>query len=229
MLSARGDGPFRGAALVSHLHWDHIQGLPFFTPILDPGARLDIYGPRPDGGRSLEDAFDVFMRPPYFPIRCKELPGQVTFQDLGDEDIAVGDAKVRSRAIPHVGMTNGYRIDVDGRSVAYLSDHQQPGDPTVVAPAALDLCEGVDLLIHDAQYTPTEFAARSSWGHCTVDYAVEVAAQAGVQTLALFHHDPSHTDETVDRLLEGAIAAAAGRDIGEVIAAAEGLTVSLGG
>ena len=228
-LVARDEGPFRGAALVSHLHWDHIQGLPFFTPILQPGSRLDIYGPRPDGERELEEAFDVFMRPPYFPVRCEELPGEIAFHQIGDEDVAVGDAKVRSRAIPHVGVTNGYRVELGGSSVAYLSDHQQPVDSTTVAASVLDLCEGVDVLIHDAQYTPQEFEARSTWGHCTVDYAVEVAARSGVGTLALFHHDPSHDDAMVDRLLQGAVEAASGRDIGEVIAAAEGLTVSLGG
>jgi phosphoribosyl 1,2-cyclic phosphodiesterase len=228
-LASRGGEPFRGSALVSHLHWDHIQGLPFFVPILQDGSSLDIYGPRPNGDDALEEAFDVFMRPPYFPVRSADLPGEITFHDLGDDDLAVGDAKVRSRAIPHVGITNGYRVELDGVSVAYLSDHQQPEDPLTVSPAALDLCDGVDLLIHDAQYTPAEFADRSDWGHCTIDYAVEVAAQAGVGTLALFHHDPAHDDDFVDRLLDGAIESARGRDIGEVIGSYEGLTISLGG
>jgi phosphoribosyl 1,2-cyclic phosphodiesterase len=229
LLAARHDGPFQGSALVSHLHWDHIQGLPFFLPILQAGSTLDIYGPRPDGERTLAEAFDVFMRPPYFPVRSIDLPGEIIFHELGDEDVAIGDAKVRSRAIPHVGMTNGYRVQVDGVSVAYLSDHQQPPDASTVAPTVLDLCDGVDLLVHDAQYTPSEFEDRSDWGHCTVDYAVEVAARCGVGTLALFHHDPAHDDETVDQLLAGAIDTAQGRDIGEIVAASEGLTVSLGG
>jgi ribonuclease BN (tRNA processing enzyme) len=177
----------------------------------------------------LGEAFDVFMRPPYFPIRSADLPGEITFHDLGDEDVAIGDAKVRSRAVPHVGATNGYRVELDGVSVAYLPDHQQPPDPTTVAPSALDLCEGVDLLIHDAQYTPSEFADRPDWGHCTIGYAVEVAARAGVGTLALFHHDPAHDDDTLDRLAEEAVDRARNRDIGEVLAAAEELTISLGG
>ena len=91
----------------------------------------------------------------------------------------------------------------------------------------LDLCAGVDLLIHDAQFTPEEFAQRADWGHCTVDYAVEVAGQAGVGELVLFHHDPAHGDSTVDALLEGAQAAAEDRRIGRVSAAAEGCTISL--
>ena len=228
-LAARRPDPFCGSALVSHLHWDHIQGLPFFVPILQAGSTLDIYGPRPDTERTLAEAFDVFMRPPYFPVSFQELPGEIVFHDIGDEDVAVGDAKVRSRAIPHVGVTNGYRVELDGFSVAYLSDHQQPEDATSVAPEVLELCEGVDLLIHDAQYTPGEFADRRDWGHCTVEYAVEVAARSGVGTLALFHHDPSHDDDMVDRLLADATEAAGRRDIGEVIAAAEGLTITFGG
>jgi ribonuclease BN (tRNA processing enzyme) len=114
-------------------------------------------------------------------------------------------------------------------SVAYISDHQQPGvDSTAVAPQVLELCQGVDLLIHDAQFDPDEFAARSDWGHCTVQYAVEVAARAGARRLALFHHDPSHGDDRIDELLAEARDHAATLGVEEVLAAAEGLTLSLG-
>jgi phosphoribosyl 1,2-cyclic phosphodiesterase len=218
--------PFRGTALVSHLHWDHIQGLPFFAPINCPGARLDVYGP--SNGRTLEACFEEFMAPPYFPISHRDLAGEIAFHDVLDGSFTVGPARVTVAVVPHVGVTNGYRIDWNGVSVAYVSDHQEPvGAPTHVDPAVLDLCAGVDLLIHDAQFTPEEFAQRADWGHCTVDYAVEVAGQAGVGELVLFHHDPAHGDSTVDALLEGAQAAAEDRRIGRVSAAAEGCTISL--
>jgi len=218
--------PFRGTALVSHLHWDHIQGLPFFAPINCPGARLDVYGPR--NGRTLEACFEECMAPPYFPISHRDLAGEIAFHDVLDGSFTVGPARVTVAVVPHVGVTNGYRIDWNGVSVAYVSDHQEPvGAPTHVDPAVLDLCAGVDLLIHDAQFTPEEFAQRADWGHCTVDYAVEVAGQADVGELVLFHHDPAHGDNTVDALLEGAQAAAEGRRIGRVSAAAEGRTISL--
>jgi len=218
--------PFRGTALVSHLHWDHIQGLPFFAPINCPGARLDVYGPR--NGRTLEACFEECMAPPYFPISHRDLAGEIAFHDVLDGSFTVGPARVTVAVVPHVGVTNGYRIDWNGASVAYVSDHQEPvGAPTHVDPAVLDLCAGVDLLIHDAQFTPEEFAQRADWGHCTVDYAVEVAGQADVGELVLFHHDPAHGDNTVDALLEGAQAAAEGRRIGRVSAAAEGRTISL--
>jgi len=221
------DGSFRGSALVTHLHWDHVQGLPFFVPVDRPGARLDVYGPVQDG-TSLADAFDEFMRPPYFPVRASDLRGTIAFHDLDEADVAIGEAKVRVRPVPHCGPTNGYRIDWDGVVVAYVSDHQAPMDRSgSVADAVLELCDGADLLIHDAQYTPAEFEEKAHWGHCAVDYAVAVAKEAGVKRLALFHHDPSHDDDAIDRLLAGAQDAAAKTGIEEVLAAAEGLTISM--
>jgi phosphoribosyl 1,2-cyclic phosphodiesterase len=218
------DGSFRGAALVTHVHWDHVQGLPFFTPADRPGARFDIYGP-PTDGRSLADAFDEFMRPPFFPVSSRDLRGDVVFHDVSDADLAISEAKVRVRPVPHTGATNGYRVELGGASVAYISDHQEPRDGSGrVSDAVLELCDGVDLLIHDAQYTPEEFAAKPHWGHCTFDYAMAVARRSGARALAFFHHDPDRTDDDLDaivaRLREGAPF--------EVMAAAEGLTVSLG-
>ena len=216
---------FRGTALVSHLHWDHVQGVPFFKPWLCAGSRLDVFGPPQEEG-SLEDAVRSFIKPPYFPVTIDELPGEVTITEAA-EVFMVGPAEVRSAPVPHIGPTLGFRVSVGGTSVAFVPDHQQPGaGSTEVDPAVLELCAGADLLIHDAQFTNDEFTTKSDWGHCTVEYAVEVAAQAGVRRLALFHHDPSHSDTDVDELLAGAREYAAGR-VEEVIAASEGLTVAL--
>jgi phosphoribosyl 1,2-cyclic phosphodiesterase len=220
------DGSFRGTALVSHLHWDHVQGLPFFVPLLRAGARLDVFGPPQESG-SLDEAVRAFLRPPYFPVELDELPGEIRFHETSD-DLTVGGAKVTVRPVPHIGPTNGYRIDWNGTSVAYVSDHQSPDTPAgeggAVDEAVLELCDGVDLLIHDAQYWPAEWDRKRTWGHCTADYAVRVAQQAGARRLALFHHDPAHPDEEVDAIL-GAARRSAGR-LEEVLAAAEGLTVS---
>jgi phosphoribosyl 1,2-cyclic phosphodiesterase len=222
------DGSFQGSALVTHIHWDHVQGLPFFTPILKPGARFDIYGPEQDG-MTLREAFDKFMRPPYFPVDIEGLHGDIRFHDVNGSDFAVGGAKVRARPVPHVGFTLGYRIEINGVSIAYLSDHQMPHDGTHVVPdEVLELCDGVDLVIHDAQYTRAEFAEKYYWGHCTVDFAVHVAHEAGARRLALFHHDPAHGDDDIDRMLEGARELASRTTVDEVIAASEGLSISLG-
>ncbi|HLU41931.1 MAG TPA: MBL fold metallo-hydrolase [Microthrixaceae bacterium] len=227
-LTQPSDGTFRGSALVSHLHWDHVQGIPFFTPILAEGARLDVYAP-PQEGRTLAETVRSFLSPPYFPVEIDALPGCFTFHEMGDGPIDIGGAKVTAAPVPHVGPTVGYRVECDGISVVYISDHQQPGPgATEVSREVLDLCEGADLLIHDAQYDHEEFAARPDWGHCTYDYAVEVAARAGVRRLVLFHHDPAHCDDRIDQILEQATAHAARRGIEEVLAAAEGLTISYG-
>lgn len=222
------DGSFRASALVTHLHWDHVQGLPFLAAMDRPGARFDIYGPRSDEG-SLAEAFDVFMAPPYFPVRLSDLRGRVRLSDFQDGDVVIGTAKIRARPVPHIGATNGYRVEWDGITVAYVSDHQAPLDGSMtVADSVLELCDGVDVLIHDAQFTTEEWQEKAHWGHCSVDYAVEVARQAGVRRLVLFHHDPDHDDSTIDRLLTEARAQAASYGIEQVIAASEGLTLAFG-
>ncbi|MCP4436998.1 MAG: MBL fold metallo-hydrolase [Actinomycetia bacterium] len=219
--------PFRASALVSHLHWDHVQGIPFFAPLLTEGAHLDLYGPaQPDG--SLEQVIKSFLTPPYFPVELDSLPCSISFHDISPGSFDVDGAAVTAAMVPHVGPTLGFRVEIDGLSVAYVSDHQQPGPGSRwVAPEVLELCAGVDVLIHDAQFDDLEFEMRSDWGHCTVDYAVEVAVQSGARTLALFHHDPSHSDAHIDELLDGARNRAAESSSVEVIAAHEGLTIAL--
>jgi phosphoribosyl 1,2-cyclic phosphodiesterase len=221
--------PFVGSALVTHIHWDHVQGLPFFTPVLAPSAKFDVYGPpQPEHG-SLAEAFNHFMKPPFFPVTTAELLGDIQFHDVWDEDLELDGAKVKVRSVPHVGRTNGYRVEMGGASVAYLSDHQMPSDGShTVSDAVLELCDGVDLLIHDAQYTEEEFPAKSTWGHCTPDFAVQVAKESGAHRLALFHHDPTHHDGFVDAILAHARRLAEGSGISEVIAAHEGLVISHG-
>ncbi|MHB1487169.1 MAG: MBL fold metallo-hydrolase [Acidimicrobiales bacterium] len=223
--------PFSGSALVTHLHWDHVQGLPFFAPILASGAELDIYGPRQypgDGPMSMAEAFAVFMAPPHFPVRPDELRGEIRFHDVERDDFSIASAKVKVRPVPHCGTTVGYRIEMDGASLAYVPDHQAPISQDSVDEAVLELCDGVDLLIHDAQYRPDEFARKATWGHCTVDYALRVAECAGASHLALFHHDPAHADDELDRLSAQCRARAATTVVDTVTGAAEGLTLHVG-
>jgi phosphoribosyl 1,2-cyclic phosphodiesterase len=235
------DLDFHGTVLLSHLHWDHVQGLPFFVPLHRPGNTFDVYGPQQEGG-PLGEIFTGMMQPPYFPITPDQLEGKITFHDVGQDDFPLSTtAKVRSRWIRHVGPTLGYRLEWQGVSIAYLSDHGQ-GCAGVQSKASiadectddfvpddvLDLCDGVDLLIHDAQHTPAEFETKRHWGHCTVDYAVHVAKEAGAQRLALFHHDPAHDDDTIDLLVKMAGDASAQIGGGEVLGASEGLVLELG-
>src|SRR5690606_34239698 len=157
------DGSFRGAELVTHMHWDHVQGLRFFGPILAPGAKLDVYGPSQEVG-SLADAFRQFGRPPFFPVTAEGLYGQIEVPGVDDGDIEIDGAKVRVRPVPHVGANNGYRVEVGGATVAYIADHQMPHDGSHrVSDDVLELCDGADLVIHDAQYTVEEFAQKYHW------------------------------------------------------------------
>jgi len=217
--------PFRAAALVSHLHLDHVQGLPFFAPLQRPESRLDVYAPKRTDG-SLVDAFTELVREPYFPFTLEDLPARIHFHEVVDEDIELSGATVRVRPVPHLGSTVGYRVEWDGAVVAYVSDHQAPDGLADVAEEVLELCEGADLLIHEAQYTPEEFEARPTWGHCTPDYALLVARRAGVRRLCLFHHDPRRTDDELDRL-QVDLGRSADRSAIELLVAAEGQKVTL--
>lgn len=225
------DRPFDGTCLLSHLHWDHIQGVPFFAPLLRDGSRIAVYAPRQDDGKSVADVFAETIRPPLFPVELGMLPGDIRFHDVLDDEFALGvDESIRvvSRQIPHVGPTVGYRVEWNGVSVVYVSDHQMPVDGSMSATeSALELCDDADLLIHDAQYTPDEFAKKRDWGHCTVDYAVWLAAESGAKRLALFHHDPSHDDDRLDELATDAVELGALSGV-EVVCSREGQTVSAG-
>lgn len=220
------DGTFAGTALVTHLHWDHVQGLPFFPPADRYGAVFEVYGPAQEGG-SLAEVVDQLVRPPFFPVRVGDLRGSIGIHDLFDGELAVGRARVSARAVPHPGTTLGYRIAWDGAVVTYISDLQAPTDLTGIPEVVLELAAGADVAILDAQYTPEEFASKPTWGHCTVGYAVGVAARAGVGTLVLFHHDPEHDDDRLDALLAEARLIADGAV--EVESAYEGLVLERGG
>ena len=220
--------PYLASVLLTHLHWDHIMGFPFFTPAFRPDARMRIFGPRqPDS--TLAETFAGVMSPPYFPITPSDLGGDVTFEDVGDDDFAINGAKVRSRWVRHTDPTLGHRIDLEGVSVAYISDHGPgcaPDDADDFIPqSVLELCDGADVLMHDAQHTAPEYETKRHFGHSTVEYAVHVAREAGVRHLVLFHHCPTHGDDAVDEMLQQA------RDLGskgaglEVTAAAEGLVL----
>jgi len=228
------DLPFVGTVLLTHMHWDHVMGLPFLAPLHRPGSKVDIYGP-PEDDASFADTFGAFMEPPYFPVCCGDLIADVNFHDATNQRFTIPgatadvEALVTSRTVPHVGVTNGYRIEIGGYKVAYISDHQQPLDnPKHVDDHVLELADGVDLLIHDAQYTQAQFEKRANWGHCTMDYACEVAKQAGSSGLVLFHHDPDNDDVTLSEIVADVRRTGEAMGIPEVMAAIEGESVKFG-
>jgi ribonuclease BN (tRNA processing enzyme) len=172
----------------------------------------------------VKELFLEKIKPPMFPIPLEQFAASLVFHEVGDDDFTVGNMQVRSRYVPHVGPTLGFRVSHAGTTVTYLSDHQQPaGDEFSLADGARDLCEEADLLIHDAQFTAAEFEQKASWGHSTYAYAQWVAETCRVKRLALFHHDPSRTDASLDMIAKD-VAAAASVD---VFAAREGETVDV--
>lgn len=220
------DGSFRANAFVTHFHFDHIQGLPFLAAADRHGARLDIYGPG-ESGNCVLDRWKELIRPPWFPVEMDKLRGTYQSFDVHHDDIDLGRVTVKVRPVPHVGLTVGYRVEVGGRSIAYVPDHQAPLDLVGVSESVLELCEGVDVLIHDAQYTDADWAAKSHWGHCTAAYALDVATACGAKALVMFHHDPTRSDSQVDALT-GEISKVASRRGIDVVAAAEGMRVTPG-
>jgi len=191
--------PIHAVALVTHLHWDHIQGLPFFGPILRDGARLEVYGPCQDNGESFVSAISRAFSQPTFPVGLHDLRGKFEFHDVDSSDFVIDEYQIHSRHVPHIGPTVGYRIELGDLAIAYISDHQQPTDGTFAVPDGVrELADGVDLLIHDSQYTAEEFAVKGHWGHCTPEFAVRIGAECGARRVALYHHDPDRTDAQLD-------------------------------
>lgn len=197
--------------LLGHTHWDHIQGFPFFAPAFVKGNAVDIYAP--EGGRgSLHDVLAGQMEFTYFPIALDQLPATIAYHDLTESVHTIGGARVTTQFLHHPAMTLGYRIEVDGVAVVYLADHEPFSDELWRAGAETGHIEsilhegdrrhatfmaGADLVIHDAQYTPEEYRSKKTWGHSTYDYAVRIAAAAGVRRVVLTHHDPGHDDALV--------------------------------
>jgi len=197
--------PLRATFLLTHFHWDHIQGFPFFGPAYQRGNHLTLHGL---GARDddVKAAFERLMQPPHFPVTLEALQARIEFRSLrpGNE-LRIGSVSVRTGVLNHPQGCLGYRISVGGASVVLATD-TEPIDGATVDPGVIDLARGADLLIHDAQYTVEQYhlCGRRGWGHSTYSTACQVAAEAGVNQLVLFHHDPSHDDRAVEKIEQAA-------------------------
>jgi phosphoribosyl 1,2-cyclic phosphodiesterase len=206
--------------LLTHLHLDHIEGLAFFAPLFDPGCKIRIWGPRPGAG-SLRDAITTWLSPPYFPVRFEQIPADISFTEVWEDTWRLGNVEVTSMPVSHPGPTVGYRLTENGSSLAYIPDNEPALDPE----SGLALAQGVDLLLHDAQFTDEEYASRTGWGHSALSDFVGVLAATTPRQALMFHHDPGHSDDQLEALLAAA-RAASGHD--QLDLAREGLEVALG-
>jgi len=219
-----GQGAVEMTLLLSHLHWDHIQGLPFFLPAYLPTTRLAVVGAG-SAEMSLEEALGHQMRAPVFPVRLAQLSAEIGYRHLRPgETIHVGPAAVRAASLNHPGGVLAYRIEHEGRSVVYATDTEHYA---CVDPALRELARDADVLIYDAQYTPDEYRGASGrskvgWGHSTWQAGCEAARAAGVGKLVLFHHDPQRTDAGVE-----AIEGLARERFAPTVAAREGMVLTL--
>ena len=205
--------------VISHTHWDHIQGLPFFGPIYSPRNRIRILGANGQA-QSLARALRNQMITSHFPVGPEQMRGLAGIEQLGPEETHLGIFTVRAANLNHPGGCTGFRIDTPGASLAYLPDHEPfhssclPGMPNEDAKrkreALLQFIQGVDFLILDTQYTVEEYAIRIGWGHGCLPDSVRCAIDAGVTRLLLFHHDPAHDDHRIDQLVADARIMAAG-------------------
>lgn len=231
-LMLRDRGPLDADLLLTHTHWDHIQGLPFFQPLYDPESRIRIHGPRQSGG--LQGVLERQMTWENFPIPPSAQTGIESVIEREGGTFAVAGWTARAFGLCHAGHTLGYRLDRPGvPALAYVTDNELAGNAHGVGPGwrngLVDFLQGVDLLVHDTTWPETRLAEVAGWGHSSPAQAVTLARDAGCRTLVLFHHNPEFDDRAMDRHLAGAQAAARGLAPDLLVrAAVEGETIMLG-
>ncbi len=244
-------GPIRADLFLTHTHWDHIMGFPFFTPVYVPGTRINIYGPATYEAETMRDVMGGQMAYRYFPVRWTDLAAEIRYYDLKEERIDLGeDLRVSTIYLNHPVLSLGYRFERAGTVLCTAFDTEpfrnifstDPGDPSYSEEMAAEgeavarernerleaFFRGADCLIHDAQYTREEYEnGKTGWGHSPMEHAIEAAGRAGVGKLVLFHHEPTRTDAEMNTLAARLCPAGKGGRP-EVLFAREGLEMDIG-
>jgi phosphoribosyl 1,2-cyclic phosphodiesterase len=223
--------------LLSHTHWDHIQGLPFFRPAYTKGTKLTVYG-SPNKEEFLESILSGQMDEDYFPVEMKDLAADVTIKEIRSRTITVGAMEIEwHEQVLHPGGSVRYRLSIGDKRIVYASDveldrifgpNKDSRQSKALAGPYRDFIQGVDLLIADGQYTSEEYKFTAGYGHTTIPVITEVARQQEVRQLAVFHHDPQHSDADIDRIMHEQAAACRAKSQSTVLfGAKEGMTISL--
>jgi phosphoribosyl 1,2-cyclic phosphodiesterase len=251
MEESFGDGKGTASILISHTHWDHVQGLPFFSPLYRSGNQLNIFARHRD--MHLEAVFSQQHQGPYFPVPFTELQAEMRFHELIEgAKFDIGSAKITCAQLNHPWIAIAYRVEVDGAAVVYCSDTapftdlllgrdfvETPQTGTLPPPireelatmraGVVALARNADLLIYDTQFTPEEYAVRPHWGHSRPSDAIEIAREANVKQLCLFHHAPMRSDDDNDKILAATRATAGELAQNLAVSSAyEGLEIPLG-
>lgn len=236
--------------LISHTHWDHIQGFPFFAPCYIPGTGIQVKGPVHDPENTpIRDVFDIQMQYEFFPVSNQQLDAEIHYETLAETTLAIGGIQIRTQLVNHPVRCFSYRLTENGRSVVYATDHEpydhepydhkpfydssETGKTAETRDADLrfvDFVRGADLFISDSQYTPDEYPSKKrNWGHSSWDHCLQWMKAAGAKQMALTHHDPLRTDDQLEAILKNVRRAAAekGIDPNTVITAQEGIEITV--
>lgn len=215
--------PVKAYIFISHFHWDHIQGLPFFKPAFKPGNHFIIYG-CDEPNVNLSEIISMQMNPTYFPLAVEDMRAHVEFRTVQEETFMVEGVEVKTKFLNHPGYALGYRFTLQGKSIVYISDNEPFVHPLIddgsdkeqsdsiaarfekfvedLSDELVRFVEGANILIHDTQYFPEEYERKRTWGHSPLDYTVDIAIRAKIKKLVLFHHDPDHDDDTIHKMVQ---------------------------